>query len=178
MSEGNSGSVHRVAAVLPAVAALGTCARVVAAAGRHPAAVLPGLVHLLGLVLLVWTRTGEGMTGRIGLGILLVVSAIAMTGLLFVQGGRTLGALALGLLFLPGAAALLVPAPVRPEPGAGPSSVLVAVSGALVYFLAISGRGAAPVVLAALFLLALVAALVSGARVHPAERAGGSPAVR
>ncbi|MBC6446326.1 hypothetical protein [Actinokineospora xionganensis] len=81
-------------------------------AGRHPAAVLPGLVIFAATAAMTWTPMGESRVGRVGLGLLVVGAALAVMGLLFFVGGRNPSSLMLGAIFLAAAVALTFGVPV------------------------------------------------------------------
>ncbi|WP_285504026.1 hypothetical protein [Actinokineospora sp. NBRC 105648] len=222
-----------MAPILVVLVTIGVSALMFVVSGRHPAAVLPGLVYLAAFSALVWSAAGADLPGRIALGVVALVASVEISVLLYYQGGHNAQSLFSGFFAAVGVAGALVDSLVRRASGpasvlplvavaaaaglalhqvfstpddpsalvfgglfllaavvflvsgqaAGPGrfaagALVCAVSAALVYFLAVSGRGAVPLVLGVLFLVALLAALVLTGRGGSAERPGGGSAVR
>ena len=146
--------------------------------GRSPSSLLFGVVFLLAaLALLVGSSVapGRGFTPAAVLPVLAVLVAGVITVWTFLAADAGAGSLLHGNLLLLAVTAFLAG---RRAPGPGAFAVGVAVcavSVGVVYFLAVSGGGVAPVVLGAVFLAALVGSLPSA---RSAEPIGSGPAVR
>lgn len=106
-------SVLRLLSVLMCLGALGMAVYSFIGAGRHPAAVVPGLVILAATVAQNWTPMGETKVGRVGLGVVALGAAVALMGLLYLNGGRNPTSLVFGALFVLIAGVLTFGVPVR-----------------------------------------------------------------
>ncbi|SDD47753.1 YccS family putative transporter [Actinokineospora iranica] len=174
--------VYRFFVALVAVAAVGMTAFMFTLAGRHPAALVPGIVYLVALAALAFSPAGRALAGRIGLGVVLAVAAVAMMGLLFVQGGRNPNSLVFGLMFLLAAIVLTARAPARAMAEAGlPAILAMAASGfagGITVQLFVAARGdTSSLVFGGLFLLAAVVFQVGLRLPNPARFAVGAVVV-
>lgn len=115
MSDGSGvprSSALRLLSVLMCLGALGVAVFSFTVAGRHPAAVVPGLVIFAATVAQTWTPMGATRVGRVGLGVLVFGGAVAVMALLFLVAGRNPSSLMFGAVFVLGAALLTFGAPV------------------------------------------------------------------
>jgi hypothetical protein len=90
----------RLLSVLVCLGGLGVAVFAFLVSGRHPAAVPAGLVIFAGSLATAWTPMGETRVGRAGLGVLMLGAAVALMGLLYVDGGRNPSSLMFGAMFV------------------------------------------------------------------------------
>ncbi|OLR90605.1 hypothetical protein BJP25_28745 [Actinokineospora bangkokensis] len=109
-------------AVLSVLGSVALGAYLVVVAHGHPAAALPAVAFLVGVLVLVLSGSGHVLPDRVALGLVLVSASVAVTAELFFLGGRTLRPLLAVVLMLLATAVLLVGSAVRP----GGSPVLAA----------------------------------------------------
>lgn len=161
----------RLLSVLLCVAGLAVAVFAFLAAGRHPAAVLPGLVIFAASAATAWTPVGATRVGRVGLGVLGLGAAVALMGLLYVHGGHNPSSLLFGAVFVVSAAVLTFAFPVT-DAGRDPLgwaavaaiAVVLAVTAALVL-----AQGPRWLVFGGLALVPAIGLLVARTTVGPAR---------
>jgi len=114
VSEGASTvSVSAVGRLIPAVVCVAAVGVAIFAflITRHVGALVPPLVFLAAVATMAWTPAGRSLVTRLGLGLVAVGAAMAITVTIFIEGGRNPNSLMFGAMFLVGAVAVTLIGP-------------------------------------------------------------------